>query len=444
MTNATQTDTVLNIVQTQQLSLDDTDCYASAWADALAHYTNASESSSLPSTLWGGRGKGGRGLARRTIQPHDIVVDNVWLHYLASETCLEGATLKLLHGHVYALIGRNGCGKSSLLRRIHAGKIPGLSPHFSTLYIPQEITIERDRMNPLQVVLGYHDSYIQNSTQAAQVRIQELEAELETLQVDNESEQQQVEQICEEISSLEEQMEDEYSIQIIQQQAQDALRLFGIDQVDAPCKELSAGQLKKITLAAALFCPCDLLLLDEPNQLDISGLLQLRRLIAICQERKTTVLLVSHDADLINDVATDIIYFANKELYYYPGNYENFKVIQQQQNIHELRQNVALEKKREQMLTTLDNLKKQAVPKRGGAQKKARAIESHKKKLERQGITKDEKGHRWTQQKAGTGIQKGSINALDASARKGLSTSQLLKQAEKSIQSAPDKAVQFM
>jgi ABC-type multidrug transport system fused ATPase/permease subunit len=118
------------VVQDQLESLDDTDCYASAWADALAAYIQneeASFSSSSPK-LWGGRGKGGRGLARRTLQPKDIVVEDVRLSYLAgggsgkgstsnknsgatSDALLEGATLKLLHGHVYALLGRNGCGK---------------------------------------------------------------------------------------------------------------------------------------------------------------------------------------------------------------------------------------------------------------------------------------------------------------------------------------------
>jgi ATP-binding cassette subfamily F protein 3 len=258
--------------------------------------------------------------------------------------------------------------------------------------------------------------------------------------------QQPVERICDEISSLEEQVEQGYNAQIVQQQAKDALAFFGIENcnIHEPCRELSGGQLKKVILAAALFCRTDLLLLDEPNHLDVHGLIQLRRLIAICQERQTTVLLVTHDVDLINDIATDIVYFANRQLYYYPGNYDDFKVVKQQEGLHHLRQHAALEKKREHMLNTLDNLKKQAVPKRGGAKKKARGIESHKKKLERAGITKDEKGHRWTAQKACSGIQNSSINAMDASARKGLSAAKLLKQAEIATRPVPDKALQFV
>jgi hypothetical protein len=104
------------VVEQQLTSLDDTDTYASAWADVLAK--NRNDQSASYSTLWGGRGRGGRGLARRTFQPRDIVVEDVRLEYvgiqdsetkqttLPSRVLLEGATLKLLSGHVYALVGR--------------------------------------------------------------------------------------------------------------------------------------------------------------------------------------------------------------------------------------------------------------------------------------------------------------------------------------------------
>ena len=95
------------------------------------------------------------------------------------------------------------------------------------------------------------------------------------------------------------------------------------------------------------------------------------------------------------------------------------------------------------MLQTLDNLKKQPVPKWGGAKKKGKQIESHKKKLEKQGLEKDDKGHRRTNQTAGTRVKVGSINAIDASTRHGCTTQQLLEMAKKSIAPPPDKAIQF-
>jgi len=71
-------------------------------------------------------------------------------------------------------------------------------------------------------------------------------------------------------------------------------------------------------------------------------------------------------------------------------------------------------------------------------------IEARKKKLEKVGLEKNELGHRWTAQKAGTGIREGSINSIDATTRKNMTYAQLLKQPETNVANAPDKAVQFV
>ena len=125
-----------DVVRAQLESLDDTDAHATAWADAIAAAA-ASDSGRPPA--WGGRGRGGRGLSRRTYQPHDVVVDGVTLEFVGdsavvtarsgeargrSRILLEGATLKLLPGRTYSLVGRNGCGKSTLLKRMASGRIP--------------------------------------------------------------------------------------------------------------------------------------------------------------------------------------------------------------------------------------------------------------------------------------------------------------------------------
>jgi ATPase subunit of ABC transporter with duplicated ATPase domains len=401
---ATTTEHLNSIVETQLQSLDDTDCYASAWADAIQA---ANQSHGIVS--WGGRGKGGRGLSRRTFQPHDVSLENVRLEYvsesgLPGKVLLDGASLKIRSQRVYALVGRNGCGKSTLLRRIDAAKIPGFPPHLSSMYIPQEVLPEPEK-TPLDFVLRHHDSFLERSKDASKSRIESLEKELEQLDMTSEDETQRMEELCEEIAQLEG-SSDGHDLDVVQQQAQEALAFFGIDNSSwsIPMERLSGGQRKKVILACALFCPTDLVLLDEPtNFLDVQGLVELRRFISTCTDRNSTVILVSHDVDLINDVATDVIYFHNQSLTYYPGNYRDFVGYKRQKDLHLIRQNAALEKKRDAMMQTIDNLKKQSIPKRGGAKKKGRAIESAKKKLEKQGLARDEKGHRWTAQNAGTG-----------------------------------------
>jgi ATPase subunit of ABC transporter with duplicated ATPase domains len=411
---------------------------------------------------WGGRGQGGRGRNRRTYQPKDVVVDNVRLEYVGSDqgncrVLLEGATLKLLSAHVYAMIGINGCGKSSLLRRIDAGRIPGFPPHISSLYIPQEILLlddeegpGKENLTPLDAVLREHGIYSEKSTAAAESHMEELEAEMELLDATLEEDKLKMEEMCDRLSLLSDDADGEQNLHAVQKEALEALEFMGIDEslCNAPITSLSAGQRKKVSLAVALSCRCDLLLLDEPtNHLDVQGLLQLRRLIALCTARQTTVLIVSHDLDLVNDVATDVIQLYDHFLLYYPGNYADYLVQRQQSDLHQLRQAVSLDKKRTSMVKTMDNLKKQAGStwKRGGSKKVDKQIESRRKKMERQGLdNKDEKGHRWTQQNAGTGIKPGSINAVDASTRRGLKTNELLQLTEKSIRPPPDKAVQFI
>ena len=488
MTSSTTTacshDTMNRVIQDQLESLDDTDAYATAWQTALEGAMSNMDKN--PRVKWGGRGQGGRGTSRRTWQPKDVIIlDTVELAHVgagASKSSnlpnggylLEGASLKLLSGHVYGLIGRNGCGKSNLLRRMQSGKIPGWSPHISTMYFPQETIISHKvkdndnndspsdySMTALDMALGYHARFQTHSKEKIEHQIKSLEDELDALDIggegrgnledddedpaDPEEQQEKMERICEEISKLEEQLEEGYDMKIVRQQAKDALAFFGITDPEQQVSEMSPGELKKTALSSALFCPTHMLLLDEPtNPLDVFGLLQLRQLIDHCQRQGTTVVLISHDLDLINQTVTDIIYFADRTLYYHPGNYADFIVVKEQQGLQALRQHVALEKKREHMMNTLENLKAQPTPKRGGAKKKAQAIASHKKKIEKVGLTKDEKGHRWKQQNAGTGIQKGSINSLDASTRKGQSTKELLRAAQGLTEKVPDKAVQFM
>ena len=173
---------------------------------------------------------------------------------------------------------------------------------------------------------------------------------------------------------------------------------MGIDASSSglPVANLTEGQQKKVILAFALtaciWASCDILLLDEPtNSLDFPGLIQLRQLVGMVVEndggrrRATTAVFVSHDCDFINDVATDVIEFTSQlTLRYYSGNYVDYLVQREQEDRHIERQEMALDKKRDAMKQTLQNLKSQPIPKRrGGAKKKARQITSHKKKMDK-------------------------------------------------------------
>ncbi|KAL9187236.1 hypothetical protein ACHAXT_001339 [Thalassiosira profunda] len=445
-----------DVLTSQLASLDATDAYASAWEAALAEASAATASGDAIKVSWGGRGKGGRGAARRTFQPHDIVVEDVSLEYVndasvtgegsgGSKVLLQGAYLKLLPGKVYTLIGRNGVGKSSLLKRIDACKIPGFPPHITTLLVPQEVFGHADR-TPLDIVLQHKTTMMKKTQDANQFSIAELEDEMDALDTDADDYQEKMEDICNRIAELEDagcDGEDDNR----EEQASDALRFFGVPDscFDTPTDQLSGGVRKKVALACALMEKPQLLLLDEPTcHIDVGGILQLRQLIADCVASNATVVLVSHDVDLMNDVGTDVIDFLDGQLGYYTGNYRNYLKYREENLTHQIKQAGALEKQRTSMVQTIDHLKKKSSQAGNRTTKKKinKQLKSKEKKLERHGIEKNEHGHRRTAQTDG-GIRKGSINAIGASQRNAMTHKQLLKLAEVSVGPIPDKAVQF-
>ncbi|MGB5093767.1 MAG: ABC-F family ATP-binding cassette domain-containing protein [Parvibaculum sp.] len=99
---------------------------------------------------------------------------------------------------------------------------------------------------------------------------------------------------------------------------------LGFDEVAQarPCADFSGGWRMRVALAAVLFSEPDLLLLDEPtNYLDLEGTIWLEEYLC---EYPHTVFIVSHDRDLLNNVAQNILHLEHKKLTFYSGNYDRF------------------------------------------------------------------------------------------------------------------------
>jgi ATPase subunit of ABC transporter with duplicated ATPase domains len=89
-----------------------------------------------------------------------------------------------------------------------------------------------------------------------------------------------------------------------------------------PMSEVAPGWKLRVLLAQALFSDPDILLLDEPtNNLDIDTI---RWLEAIINERKSTMIIISHDRHFLNAVCTHMADIDYGELRVYPGNYDDF------------------------------------------------------------------------------------------------------------------------
>jgi ATP-binding cassette subfamily F protein 3 len=98
---------------------------------------------------------------------------------------------------------------------------------------------------------------------------------------------------------------------------------FDAEAQARPCSSYSGGWRMRVALAAVLFTEPDLLLLDEPtNYLDLEGTLWLMEYLA---KYPHTVLVISHDRDLLNQSVDQILHLDQAKLTLYKGGYDNFE-----------------------------------------------------------------------------------------------------------------------
>ena len=223
---------------------------------------------------------------------------------------LDKASFQLDAGERVALIGRNGSGKSSLLRAI-AGQatlddgVVWREVGLVTAYVPQEsdFDLERDVFatvadglgNAAQLLVDYHAAMllvVEDASPAALARLDALQHELEAA--------------------------DGWRLS---QRVEHMLVRLGLDSA-AKVSSLSGGGIKRVALARALVAEPDLLLLDEPtNHLDIVGIVWLENLI---RDFRGAVIVITHDRVFLDSVATRIIELDRGRLASYPGRFSDY------------------------------------------------------------------------------------------------------------------------
>jgi ATP-binding cassette subfamily F protein 3 len=221
----------------------------------------------------------------------------------------EHATAGIPDGHKVGLVGRNGTGKTTLLRLI-AGEIHADD---GAINFPKNATIA----HVLQEAPGGPETLLE-TVLAAHSELAALSAEAETAE-----DAHRIAEIHTRLSDI-----DAHSAPA---RAARILSGLGFDEEAQarPCSEFSGGWRMRVALAGALFAAPDILLLDEPtNYLDLEGSLWLEDFI---QNYPHTVLIVSHDRDLLNKAVDSILHLTEKRLAFYTGGYDRFEETRREQ-----------------------------------------------------------------------------------------------------------------
>ena len=220
---------------------------------------------------------------------------------------LDGASFSLEAGERLGLIGRNGAGKSSLLKIVAGLEKPDdgllqVTQGLRIRYVPQEPAFD-EAASVFEVV----------SEGVAEAKAVRAEYEAHAPGTDLDALQTRIEALA--AWNWEQRVGT-----TLHQLHLDGARIVG---------ELSGGMKKRVALAQALVAVPDVLLLDEPtNHLDLDSIAWLEQLL---RDFRGAVMLITHDRAFLDNVATRIVELDRGVIRSYPGNFATYERVKEEQ-----------------------------------------------------------------------------------------------------------------
>ncbi|MEN3146583.1 ATP-binding cassette domain-containing protein [Neorhizobium sp. IRAMC:178] len=274
---------------------------------------------------------------------------------IAGRLLLDNASVTLPAGTKAGLVGRNGAGKSTLFKVI-TGE---LGSETGSVSYPKNARLGQ----VAQEAPGTEDSLIEIVLSADKERAALL-AEAETA-----TDPHRIADIQMRLVDI-----DAHSAEA---RAASILAGLGFSQEaqSRPASSFSGGWRMRVALASVLFAEPDLLLLDEPtNYLDLEGTLWLEDYI---RRYPHTVIIISHDRDLLNNAVNAIVHLDQKKLTFYRGGYDQFERQKAEADELQTKAKAKNEAARKHLQSFIDRFKAKAT--------KARQAQSRVKALERMG-----------------------------------------------------------
>ncbi|XP_074604840.1 ATP-binding cassette sub-family F member 1 [Brevipalpus obovatus] len=254
---------------------------------------------------------------------NSIRVDNFSISAGGKELFVN-ASFHITLGRRYGLVGPNGYGKTTLLRHIADKKELNLPQDLDVLLCEQEVVA--DDTPAVEVIIK------------SDTRIVRLKQELEDHQGQENPNQDRINEIYNELNAIGADSAEARARRILA-----GLGFVTKEMQDRPTKNFSGGWRMRVSLARALYIEPTLLLLDEPtNHLDLNAVIWLDNYL---QGWKKTLLIVSHDQSFLDNVCTDIIHLDMKKLFFYRGNYSQFKKMHVQKRAEQLKEYEKQEKR---------------------------------------------------------------------------------------------------
>jgi ATP-binding cassette, subfamily F, member 3 len=272
---------------------------------------------------------------------------------LAGRLLIDHGTAQIVPGARVGLVGRNGTGKSTLFKVIRGE----LATESGTIAVPP-----RWRVGSLaQEAPNGPESLIEVVLKA------DLERDALLREADTARDPHRIAEIQTRLVDI-----DAHSAPARAAAILGGLGFSSADQA-RPCSEFSGGWRMRVALAATLFAAPDLLLLDEPtNYLDLEGTLWLEDHLA---RYPRTVIVISHDRDLLDTSVDQILHLDRGKLTLYRGGYSSFEEQRATREMLDAKQAKRQEAERKRLQAFVDRFKAKAS--------KARQAQSRVKMLER-------------------------------------------------------------